>query len=391
MSVARVVNRIEHDPHRGWSSHREWFAAVAENSRAKQLSDLTDPRLRWSAVIEGNNRIQQNGGGATFVMPLAWHPRSLQAAAGSDEQGEYALQWGGGLRGTHYGTASYSVGFGGDPTAARTFAFRMPTPSVKLAVYADKNHSNSGSVGGFKFTRKPETVNATATRTEFEGVNLEATTLLGLTYATEEIAEDVSTFTQVIGSAYETQHAAHMLNEKIRGLGGSEYLGILSAGNGARITVSKENGQLAGTIVNANVAKMVARSFGYDGAIWLANPNTFPQLATLSVGLANGGLLSYTPLEGASMTLAGRPLFFTEFCESLGTEGDLILANWYGYIDGVYSPLQTAESIHVRFVNHERTFKVWTRNAGQPWWRAALTPFKGSDTLSPFVTLAARA
>jgi hypothetical protein len=46
--------------------------------------------------------------------------------------------------------------------------------------------------------------------------------------------------------------------------------------------------------------------------------------------------------------------------------------------------------MHVRFVNHERAFKFWTRNAGAPWWRSALTPHKGSATLSPFVTLAER-
>jgi len=55
-----------------------------------------------------------------------------------------------------------------------------------------------------------------------------------------------------------------------------------------------------------------------------------------------------------------------------------------------YYQRQSAESVHVRFVNHERTFKFWLRNAGAPWWRSALTPNKSSVTLSPFVTLAAR-
>jgi hypothetical protein len=30
------------------------------------------------------------------------------------------------------------------------------------------------------------------------------------------------------------------------------------------------------------------------------------------------------------------------------------------------------------------------RNAGTPWWKAALTPAYSSSTLSPFVILAAR-
>ena len=47
--------------------------------------------------------------------------------------------------------------------------------------------------------------------------------------------------------------------------------------------------------------------------------------------------------------------------------------------------------MHVRFENHEQVFKFWTENAGAPWWRSALTPKNGANTLSPFVTLAARA
>jgi hypothetical protein len=31
------------------------------------------------------------------------------------------------------------------------------------------------------------------------------------------------------------------------------------------------------------------------------------------------------------------------------------------------------------------------RNDGRSWWRSALTPRKSSDTLSPFVVIAARA
>ena len=63
---------------------------------------------------------------------------------------------------------------------------------------------------------------------------------------------------------------------------------------------------------------------------------------------------------------------------------------WSQYLEGYRQDMQMAESIHVRFLNHENTFKFWVRNDGAPWWRSALTPHKSSDTLSPFVTLAAR-
>jgi hypothetical protein len=75
--------------------------------------------------------------------------------------------------------------------------------------------------------------------------------------------------------------------------------------------------------------------------------------------------------------------------QTLGTAGDLMLVNWSQYLEGTYQPLQSAESIHVRFVNNERAFRFTMRNDGAPWWRSALTPKHSSNTLSPYVRLAA--
>jgi hypothetical protein len=47
--------------------------------------------------------------------------------------------------------------------------------------------------------------------------------------------------------------------------------------------------------------------------------------------------------------------------------------------------------MHVRFIFDEMTFK-WSFDAnGQSSVKQPITPFKGSNTLSPFVTTAARA
>jgi hypothetical protein len=47
-------------------------------------------------------------------------------------------------------------------------------------------------------------------------------------------------------------------------------------------------------------------------------------------------------------------------------------------------------SDHVRFIYGERTFRWTQRINGKTPWRSAVTPFKGSATVSPFVALAAR-
>jgi HK97 family phage major capsid protein len=138
---------------------------------------------------------------------------------------------------------------------------------------------------------------------------------------------------------------------------------------------------------------MEARCWRYSRAAWLANHNTRPQLKSLvQVIGAGGNAVPYFTFSsnGGGETLSGRPIFFTEFAKTLGTVGDLILGVWSEYLEGQYQSEQYAESIHVRFTYAERAFRFYRRNDGMPWWRSALTP-KNGDTLSPFVTLAARA
>ena len=136
---------------------------------------------------------------------------------------------------------------------------------------------------------------------------------------------------------------------------------------------------------------MRRRCYRYGQAIWLANHDTYEDLAKSHISGTNGDVFLFNPSRGEDVPdmLLGRPVFFTEFAETKGTKGDLILGTWKEYIEGTYQTEQRAESIHVRFLEHERVFKFWLRNAGAPWWSAALTPKKGADTLSPFVVIAA--
>jgi hypothetical protein len=50
--------------------------------------------------------------------------------------------------------------------------------------------------------------------------------------------------------------------------------------------------------------------------------------------------------------------------------------------------LQTASSMHVAFATDEQAFRVTWRVDGKPAWVSALTPFKGANTQSPFITVA---
>ena len=160
----------------------------------------------------------------------------------------------------------------------------------------------------------------------------------------------------------------------------------------ALISVAKEAAQPADTIVTENIDNMAARCWRYSSAVWLANHDTRPQLRGLVrvIGTA-GSVISYFQNNPQGVeTLDGRPIFFTEFAQTLGDLGDIVLGNWSEYLEGTYQTPRQDESIHVRFVALERAFRFYRRNDGQWWWRSALTPKRGA-TLSPAVTLAERA
>jgi HK97 family phage major capsid protein len=386
-TVAVDAPNFEQDPKKGFKSHADFLATVRKTSR----TGATDERIKFLSVEDDDAQEP------AVLLPVAFNPPGFRATVGSDEQGVYSDPYGGYAVGKTMLPGMLQVGFEGDPTAGRTQTVPMATPMVEMLARTDKNHTTSVS-GGFTVSRRPETAAAAASRGQIEMVTLKATSVFGLAYATEELLSDsFISFVALIQTGFKDQFAHHMLNEKLRGGGGNEYLGILTAlaasSLGPTISVAKETSQAAATILGENVLKMSARAWRFGNSIWLANHTTKVQLYKLNIPVGVGGTLLFQPSRevGFPDMLLGRPVFYTEYASAVGTQGDLILADFSQYLEGTYQPLQSAESIHVRFVNHERTFKFWLRNAGAPWWKTALTPFKGSDTLSPFVVLDTRA
>lgn len=381
--------RAEDDPARGFRNPAAFLLSLTgePDSRVPEnASELLGPL----AIRDHGDR--EPRAGEVYILPAAFTPRSLLAAAGSDEQGGYADRYGGFSVPTTMLPGMLQVGADPDPTAGRTQSVPMATPSVELLARVDKNHATSVS-GGFTVSRRPETAAATSSRMEMEKITLRASSLFGLSYATEEILTDSAiSFAAIIASGFADQFPHQILHEKLRGNGGAEFKGILndvvSGGAGSTISVAEETSQAGNTILAENVINMRSRCWGYSNAIWMANHDCYPQLSKIAAVVSSVAVSKYQEslVDDRPDRLLGRPIFYTEYCSTLGDPGDVILANWSQYLEGLYQPLQSAESVHVRFLNHERAFKFWVRNAGSPWWRSPLTPHKG-QTLAPFVIL----
>jgi HK97 family phage major capsid protein len=168
--------------------------------------------------------------------------------------------------------------------------------------------------------------------------------------------------------------------------------------NGAcAISVAKESGQLADTILWANLVNMFARMLpsSLARAVWVANLDTFPQLATMSQSVGTGGSLVWIGEGQGSgappVTILGRPVLWTEKVPTLGDAGDITFWDPGYYIVGDRETMMMDSSIHFKFSTFKTAVRLIERVDGQIWLKSAITPQTGSNTLSPIVKIAARA
>ena len=351
---------------------------IEDNQMKDPMKGFKSPRDFFGSVIKA-----RHGNVDSRLKPL-------QSAAGSDEHSTQDDAYGGFLVPEAMLPEMLKTDPEPDPMLGRLTNIPMNAPIVNINARVDKNHSSSVS-GGLTVARNMETQSTSSSRMQFEKVKLEAYSLFGLTYATEELLSDSPmTIAALLQNGFRDEFTSHMINERLNGTGTGEHMGIMNSP--ALVSVAKETSQTADTIVIDNIIKMRSRCWGYNNAVWLANHDCVPQLFQSNLASGSAGAIFYQPSLQADMPdmLLGRPIYYTEYCKTIGDKGDIVLGNWTQYLEGLYQPLQSAESVHVRFLNNERAFRLSLRNAGAPWWRTALTPKNSSNTLSPFVVLDAR-
>lgn len=273
----------------------------------------------------------------------------------------------------------------------------MQTNSLKIPYLVEASRADGSRQGGVRGYWVAEAGTITASKPSLGQVGLNLNKVAALIYATDELLEDNQIAMEPLINNLAANELAFQLDDKlINGTGAGVPLGILNAP--CLVTQAKEAGQAADTVVFENVLKMWSRMPARQraNAAWFVNQDVEPQLATMAIVVGVGGVPVYMPAAGASgspyATLFGRPVIPTEYNPTVGDAGDIVLADMTQYLLGMKSGgIKAATSIHLQFLTEETAFRFTMRVDGQPWWASALTPFKGSNTLSPFVALAARA
>jgi len=268
----------------------------------------------------------------------------------------------------------------------------MTSLNLALPTIIDTTHATT-VFGGVRGYWTPESGSYTASEPTFGRVQLTAKKLTAYTSAANELLADSAISLEALLMRLFPAALAYFEDDAfINGIGGGQPVGIINAD--ALVTVAKETGQAATTIVAENIDKMYSRMLPSSraNAIWLAHPDTLPQIVAMSRSVGTGGsaVMMNSMAGAAPASLYGRPLIISEKCQTLGTAGDIYFVDLSYYVIGDRQSISMAASPHVRFQNDETVWRFTQRVDGRPWIESALTPRNGSNTLSPFVALATR-
>jgi len=172
----------------------------------------------------------------------------------------------------------------------------------------------------------------------------------------------------------------------LRGNGVAKPLGVLNSP--ARYVVPRATANQVNYIDLVNmVSRLLMRGAG--SPVWSMPQSLLPFIATLK---DEAGNLIWAPnaQAGFAGTLLGYPVRWNNRSPALGTEGDVLLADFSYYLVKDGSGPFVAASEHVKFTSNKTVIKIFWNVDGQPWLLEPYTEENGHQ-VSPFVVLGAPA
>lgn len=276
-------------------------------------------------------------------------------------------------------------------------SYTVDGESLTFPANAETSRATGSRWGGIRGFWIAEAGQITSSKPTFRQLKLEPQELAVMVFVTEKLLRNSPTaLDQYVSRAAISEINFLVGDAIINGDGVGKPKGIMSSA--CVVQVSKEASQATGTVLEINLAKMWSRLHvnARKNAVWFINQDVEPILDQLSITVRNqantdnvGGYQSGI-YDRQANTIKGRPVRSIEFCQSLSTSGDIILADMSAYAAGVKGGIDTAISMHLRFDFAEQAFRFMFAVDGQPWLASALTPFKGNNTLSTFVKLETR-
>ena len=335
------------------------FKSLGEFAMTVRKHGMEDGRLRAVATTFGNEGTGADGG---FAVPTEWSKELFVKDKGNDD------------------------------LMARCAQLQISGNSIVLPKDEDMSYSTSG----IRAYWEGEADAVTASKPALEADSKRLNKLMALVPMTEELLEDAAGMESWLRLKAPAKMRSKVNTAIVDGTGAGQPLGLLNSPSA--ISIAKESGQAADTVVFNNISNMWARLYApfRANAVWLINQDVEPQLDRMFVATGTTGQPVYIPSGGLSAspyaTLKGRPVIPVDACKTVGDVGDIILTDLTQYmmLTKAGQDVQTDVSMHLYFDQGLQAFRFTFRVTGAPMWRTAITPENGSNTLSSIVTLAAR-
>jgi len=190
-----------------------------------------------------------------------------------------------------------------EKAVVRSRARVVPMETLTVPFPMIDTTSNASNIyGGVTAYWTEEAASLTDSSPTFGRVKLEAKKLTAYSEIPNELfADSIISLQMFINEIFPEAIAWFEDIAFIRGSGVGEPLGFLNSS--ATVSVAKETGQAATTIVWENLVKMYARMLpsSLSSAVWIAHIDTFPELATMSLSVGRPWIQSaITPNRGTN-------------------------------------------------------------------------------------------
>ena len=287
-----------------------------------------------------------------------------------------------------------------------------------LAESSRKDPSSGSRHGGVLAYWKGEADQYDAVKAQFGERTTNLQKLTAYCPVTEELLEDYPAMEATINDLVGREFAFKADDAMLNGTGNLMPLGILATNsgtpaqnNGALVTIDKESGQTAKTLMFENIIKMYNALIAQNrsNAAWYINQDleillmqlTMPTGSIKSTSdsavekiVGQSGAPVYLPAGAygnAEARLFNLPVRPIEQCGALGEKGDIVLMDASQYLWIERTGITRQSSMHVRFDYDETVFKFTWRAGGRPDWMNKIEAYKGATARSPYVCLAERA
>lgn len=262
-----------------------------------------------------------------------------------------------------------------------------PTESPVVDIIGDE--TSPWAATGVQAYWRVEAGQMSASKLDTKTKQVRAHELYAFVLAPEELLEDAPRLNDRLNTKAPAAIRWKVVESFMWGTGAGQPLGWAETNYAGKVSVSRA---VASQVAPVDVSKMFSRLLSSDGpdrSFWVCNRDTLPELVTR---MTVGNVPVWLPPAGIQAapggTLLGRPIYFSEHCQTLGTAGDVQLVNPDGYYAIQRGQARNDSSIHLYFDYAITAFRWMFRFGGQPLLSAAVSAAKGANTKSHFVVLA---